>query len=99
MLRQFEKKKQSDNMSLALHGHQILVISTLAFAAAVLTQNWYSTPNGEFRINVFQVCARTLQYDPCRWTFSSEARHVDFSTRMLHSIANDSFNLIEYLTL
>ncbi len=51
-------------MSLALHGHQALIIATLAFAAAVLIPFWYTSPNLQVQRNIFQICTNNM----CYWT-------------------------------
>jgi len=51
-------------MSLALHGHQILLIATLAFAAAVLIPFWYTSPNLQIKRNIFEIC----YHNTCYWT-------------------------------
>jgi hypothetical protein len=54
-------------MSLALHGHHILLIATLAFAVAVLTPNWYTSPGDGTKRNVFQICSPNAY--SCEWIF------------------------------
>ncbi|CAF1275118.1 unnamed protein product [Rotaria sordida] len=54
-------------MSLTLHGHHILLIATLAFATAVLTPNWYTSPDFRVKRNIFQICDTQLFSCTCRW--------------------------------
>lgn len=56
-------------MSLALHGHHVLLIATLAFAAAVLTPYWYTDSNKN-SINVFQLCSNSSIPQACQWIFT-----------------------------
>lgn len=53
-------------MSLFLHGHQILILSTIAFIIAVLLPFWYTSPNHQMKRNVFQICDMTTNI--CQWT-------------------------------
>jgi hypothetical protein len=55
---------EKEKMSLALHAHQIFLIATLAFAAAILIPFWYRPPNLQIRRNIFQVC----DTKGCYWT-------------------------------
>jgi hypothetical protein len=57
-------------MSLALHGHHILVVATLAFAAAVLTPNWYTRQDNVITINVFQICQNSSSSPSCPWVLT-----------------------------
>lgn len=57
-------------MSLALHGHHILLIATLAFAAAVLTPNWFTSTDRNLNINVFQICTNSSSCSSCPWVFT-----------------------------
>jgi len=62
-------------MSLALHGHHVLLIATLAFAAAVLTPNWYTSPDKNTKINVFQLCTNYSSTQHCLWIFPLQANN------------------------
>ena len=68
-------------MSLALHGHHILIIATLAFAAAILTPNWYNSPKNGLKMNIFQICAKNTGGETCQWVFSSNSKHAVFDHR------------------
>ena len=60
-------------MSLTLHGHHILIIATLAFAAAVLTPNWFTATRADgtnIKINVFQICTNFSSPSTCQWTLT-----------------------------
>ena len=54
-------------MSLALHGHHALIIATLAFAAAALTTEWYTSPDNNLKRNVFQICDPNSRPYACEW--------------------------------
>jgi hypothetical protein len=60
-------------MSLALHGHHVLLIATLAFITAVLTPNWYTSPDKTTDINVFQICVNSTTSQFCQWVFSLQS--------------------------
>lgn len=64
-----KKRRRRRNMSLALHGHHVLIIATLAFAAAVLTPNWFTAKTGT-KINVFKICPNSSVSNECPWIFS-----------------------------
>jgi len=64
-------------MSLALHGHHILLIATFAFVAAVLTPNWYTSPDGT-NINVFQICTNFTLNHSCQWSFTLQSNNSLF---------------------
>ncbi|CAF5021627.1 unnamed protein product [Rotaria sp. Silwood1] len=51
-------------MSLALHGHHVLLIATLTFATAVLTPNWYTSSDFQIKRNIFQICNTQTS---CHW--------------------------------
>lgn len=53
-----------------LFGHHILLIATLAFAAAVLTPNWYHDSERNIHLNVFQICANASSMSSCPWIFT-----------------------------
>jgi len=57
-------------MSLVLHGHHVLLIATLAFVAAVLTPNWFTSLNNGIKINVFQICTNSSPLQSCPWTLT-----------------------------
>jgi hypothetical protein len=66
-------------MTLALHGHHVLLIATLAFVAAVLTPNWYTrtfTDDTTIDLNVFQICKTSTQPRTCEWILSPQAKNV-----------------------
>ncbi|CAF1068643.1 unnamed protein product [Adineta steineri] len=65
-------------MSLALHGHHILVIATLAFATAVLLPSWYTSPNDQIQRNVFDIC--TINPYSCRWTLLPTSDNITIRT-------------------
>ncbi|CAF0804184.1 unnamed protein product [Adineta steineri] len=65
-------------MSLALHGHHILLIATLAFTTAVLTLNWYENSEKSIHINVFQICSNSSTLKTCRWIFSIQSVKSSF---------------------
>jgi len=60
-------------MSLALHGHHVLLIATLAFIIAVLTPNWYTSPDKTIEMNVFQICMNSTTSKSCQWVFSLQS--------------------------
>jgi hypothetical protein len=62
-------------MSLALHGHHILLIATLAFAAAVLTPNWFTSIDKGININVFQICTNSSSCSSCPWIFTLQSNN------------------------
>ena len=76
-------------MSLTLHGHQVLLIATLAFAAAVLTPNWYTSPDGQVALDVFQICSVKSTSRSCEWTFNANSSNVSVgrSTSSNHGAA------------
>ncbi|UJR33857.1 hypothetical protein I4U23_021278 [Adineta vaga] len=66
-------------MSLALHGHHVLLIATLAFITAVLTPNWYTSSNQPtLVINIFQICNNSLIPNPCSWTYKFLSENSSF---------------------
>ena len=68
-------------MSLALHGHHILIIATLAFAAAVLTPSWYTASDLSIKRNIFDICT-TYQYTwTCHWILLPTADNYLIRTR------------------
>ncbi|CAF5171757.1 unnamed protein product, partial [Rotaria magnacalcarata] len=58
-------------MSLALHGHHVLLIATITFITAILTPNWYSNSEKRINLNIFQICTNSSSPQPCSWIFSS----------------------------
>lgn len=76
-------------MSLALHGHQALIIATLAFAAAVLTPNWFTAKSGT-KINVFQICPNSSISNECEWIFSRLSANSTMSESKLFETNNNS---------
>ena len=67
-------------MSLALHAHQMLIIATLAFAAAVLTTEWYTSPNQDVKRNVFQICVFVGPSYFCQWILLPTDTNAMFRT-------------------
>jgi hypothetical protein len=67
--------KRGSSMSLALHGHHILLIATLAFAAAVLTPNWFTSIDKGININVFQICTNSSSCSSCPWIFTLQSNN------------------------
>jgi hypothetical protein len=63
-------------MSLALHGHHVLLIATLAFVAAALTPNWYTKPDDNIELNVFQICQTSSTSKRCEWIFNSQSNNI-----------------------
>lgn len=53
-----------------LFGHHTLLIATLAFAAAVLTPNWYNDSERNIHLNVFQICVNASSLSSCPWIFT-----------------------------
>jgi hypothetical protein len=65
-------------MLLALHGHHILIIATIAFAAAVLIPFWYTSPNLQIKRNIFQICDTTS--NTCYWTILPTSNNQTIQT-------------------
>ena len=65
-------------MSLALHGHHVLLIATFVFVAAVLTPNWYTSPDHGTNINVFQICTNFTLNQSCQWIFTFQSNNSLF---------------------
>jgi hypothetical protein len=65
-------------MSFVLHGHHVLLIATLAFVAAVLTPNWYTSPDQRININVFQLCINYPSSQSCQWIFSLPSNNLTY---------------------
>jgi len=79
-------------MSLALHGHHVLLIATLAFVAAVLTPNWYTSPDRGTNINVFQLCTNSSSSQSCQWIFTLQSNSSLFGDiKILYPILIASF--------
>jgi hypothetical protein len=57
-------------MSLALHGHHVLLLATLVFITAVLTPNWYTRSDPPININALQICFNSSVNYQCHWTYS-----------------------------
>lgn len=74
----FLLEKQKEEMLLALHGHHILIIATLAFAAAVLIPFWYTSPNLQIKRNIFQICDTTS--NTCYWTILPTSNNQTIQT-------------------
>lgn len=53
-------------MSLFLHAHQVLIIATIAFIIGVLLPFWYTSPNGQLKRNIIQIC--DTMDNRCSWT-------------------------------
>ena len=73
-----EQLRNRSNMSLALHGHHVLLIATLAFIAAVLTPYWYTSPDQTLHIDIFKICNSSLIPSQCPWTYSLLANSSHF---------------------
>lgn len=67
-------------MSLALHGHHVLLIATLAFATAILTPNWYTSPDFQIKRNIFQICDTYLLTCKCDWILTSWPSNATVTT-------------------
>jgi hypothetical protein len=74
-------QKKNEIMSLALHGHHILIIATLALAAAVLIPAWYTAPDLSKKRNIFDICTTNPYSYTCYWILLPTADNYLIRTR------------------
>ncbi|CAF2854043.1 unnamed protein product [Rotaria sp. Silwood2] len=77
-------------MSLALHGHHILLIATLAFTTAVLTPNWYTSTDFRVQRNIFQICDTQLSSYTCHWVFLQISNDSSAATILATVVASSA---------
>ena len=88
-----EQLGNRSNMTLALHGHHVLLIATLAFTAAVLTPYWYTSPDQTLHIDIFKICNSSLISSQCPWTFNLLASNSHFgSSKFNNKLFSSSLN-------